>query len=100
MLDRLIAMPVFAWNPKGRNAHVSHYGPTAQDFRAAFALGEDDTMIGTQDAVGVALAAIQALNAKHDAERDARDAEIVELRAELAAIRALLAGRNVHGASR
>jgi len=36
-------------------------GPVAQDFRAAFGLGEDDKHIATVDADGVALAAIQAL---------------------------------------
>lgn len=34
----------------------------AQDFRAAFGLGEDDKHISTLEAEGVALAAIQALN--------------------------------------
>ena len=72
VLERLVEMPVFAWNPKGRNAHVNHYGPTAQDFHAAFGLGDDDKLIGSQDADGVALAAIQGLNAKVEAERDAK----------------------------
>jgi predicted lipoprotein len=36
-------------------------GPMAQDFYAAFGLGEDDKHIDTVDADGVALAAIQAL---------------------------------------
>jgi hypothetical protein len=36
----------------------------AQDFMAAFGLGDDDRLIGMQDADGVALAAIQGLNAK------------------------------------
>ncbi len=36
VLDKLAAMPVYAWSPKGRNAHVRHYGPTAQDFHAVF----------------------------------------------------------------
>jgi hypothetical protein len=36
-------------------------GPTAQDFSAAFGLGDSDTSIGTVDAEGVALAAIQGL---------------------------------------
>jgi hypothetical protein len=84
VLERLIAMPVFAWNPKGRNARVSHYGPTAQDFHAAFGLGDDDTMIGMQDADGVALAAIQGLNAKLEARLDEKEREIAALKAALA----------------
>jgi hypothetical protein len=62
VLNRLAAMPVYAWSPKGINAHVRHYGPMAQDFMAAFGLGDDNTMIGMQDADGVALAAIQGLH--------------------------------------
>jgi hypothetical protein len=34
----------------------------AQDFMKAFGVGDDDKMIGMQDADGVALAAIQGLN--------------------------------------
>jgi hypothetical protein len=64
VLARLAHLPLYEWSPKGRNAHVRHYGPMAQDFKAAFGLGEDDTTIGVQDANGVALAAIQGLNAK------------------------------------
>jgi hypothetical protein len=48
--------------PKG--ARVRHLGPVAQDFRAAFGLGRNDTTITTVDADGVALAAIQGLNQK------------------------------------
>jgi hypothetical protein len=36
-------------------------GPMAQDFYAAFGLGEDDRHIATVDADGVALAGVQAL---------------------------------------
>jgi hypothetical protein len=78
VLDRLAALPVYAWNPKGRNAHVRHYGPTAQDFRAAFGLGDDDRVIGSQDADGVALAAIQGLHAMVK-ERDAAIARQAQL---------------------
>ena len=64
VLDKVAAMPVYAWSPKGRNSHIRHYGPTAQDFYSAFGLGDTDLGIGQQDADGVALAAIQGLNAK------------------------------------
>ncbi len=43
---------------------MRHLGPVAQDFRAAFGLGRNDTTITTVDADGVALAAIQGLNQK------------------------------------
>ena len=62
ILAKLAAMPVYQWQPKGQNAHVKHFGPMAQDFMKAFGVGDDDKMIGMQDADGVALAAIQGLN--------------------------------------
>ena len=91
VLDRLAAMPVYAWSPKGRNAHVRHYGPTAQDFHAAFGLGDDDTMIGMQDADGVALAAIQGLNAKLETRIAQQSREIAALRERVDALLARLA---------
>jgi trimeric autotransporter adhesin len=86
VLDKLAAMPVYAWSPQGVNAHVRHYGPMAQDFMAAFGLGDDNTMIGMQDADGVALAAIQGL---HQAMQE-KDREISDLRRKLQAIEAKL----------
>jgi hypothetical protein len=103
VLNKLVAMPVYAWSPKGVNAHVRHYGPTAQDFHAAFGLGDTDLGIGQQDADGVALAAIQGVNAKLEAKLADLNAamtlmrvelnELRSVRAELTAIRAMLAGR-------
>ncbi len=59
ILKGVAEMPVTKWRYKGRDE--THVGPMAQDFRATFGLGEDDTGIATVDADGVALAAIQAL---------------------------------------
>ncbi|HEY0548440.1 MAG TPA: hypothetical protein VGF13_02495 [Verrucomicrobiae bacterium] len=50
---------------------VRHIGPMAQDFRSAFAVGENDRTITTVDADGVALAAIQGLNQKVEEENGA-----------------------------
>ena len=61
VLERLATVPVATWNYKAQDASVRHMGPSAQDFYAAFGLGEDDQHIATVDADGVALAAIQAL---------------------------------------
>jgi hypothetical protein len=94
VLAKLAAMPVYQWQPKGRNAHVKHFGPMAQDFHAAFGLGDDDTMIGMQDADGVALAAIQGLNARVEEQAAAlalRDARIEAQREELSALRERMA---------
>jgi hypothetical protein len=86
VLARVLELPLSEWSYKTDTA-VRHIGPTAQDFHAAFGLGSDDTTIATIDADGVALAAIQGLNARLEAEnaalRDALDA----LRAELGALR-------------
>jgi hypothetical protein len=86
VLARVLELPLSEWSYKTDTA-VRHIGPTAQDFHAAFGLGSDDTTIATIDADGVALAAIQGLNARLEAEnaalRDALDA----LRAELGAVR-------------
>ena len=43
------------------DASVRHIGPTAQDFYAAFGVGQDDTHLAALDTSGVALAAIQEL---------------------------------------
>ena len=46
---------------KSQDPSIRHVGPMAQDFHAAFRLGEDDKHISTVDADGIALVAIQAL---------------------------------------
>jgi trimeric autotransporter adhesin len=61
ILDRLVSLPIQAWNYKGESRDIRHIGPVAQDFRAAFGLGEGDKTLNTVDAQGVALAAIQGL---------------------------------------
>lgn len=61
ILRRLSQMPISRWNIIGTDPNVKHVGPTAQDFAAAFNLGNDDKLIGSVDAQGVALAAIQGL---------------------------------------
>jgi hypothetical protein len=80
-------MPVYQWNPKGANAHIRHFGPTAQDFHAAFGLGDSNLTIGQQDADGVALAAIQGLNAKLEATISDRDAKLAEQAREIAQLK-------------
>ena len=68
VLERVAAMPVYRWRYAEERAAAAHMGPVAQDFRAAFGLGDGDRTIATVDADGVALAAIQGLNAKVDAK--------------------------------
>src|SRR6185436_16670668 len=70
ILDKVAALPITQWSFK-EFPGVVHLGPTAQDFHAAFGLGASDKSISTVDADGVALAAIQALNQKLEAENAA-----------------------------
>jgi len=78
ILDRLSRIPVHTWNAKGTDPTVKHLGPTAQDFYAAFGLGDDDKSISTIDLDGVSLAAIQGLytlNQEHAQTIEALQAE-------------------------
>lgn len=87
VLDRLAAMPIRSWRYHVEAEDVRHVGPTAQDFKAAFGLGHDDKSIGTIDADGVALAAIQGLNAKLERTVAEQAGENARLRADLRALR-------------
>jgi hypothetical protein len=61
VLEKLAALPISTWNYKGDDPAVRHLGPMAQDFAAAFGLGDDDRTINMIDANGVVMVAIQAL---------------------------------------
>jgi hypothetical protein len=76
VLAKVASLPVSEWSYTAQGTGVRHLGPMAQDFRAAFGLGEDDKHISTVDEDGVALAAIKALQA----ESKAKDRQIAELR--------------------
>jgi hypothetical protein len=64
----------------------------AQDFHAAFGVGDSDKTISTVDADGVALAAIQGLNQKLEAAVKQKDVRIAELERRLAALEQLVNG--------
>jgi hypothetical protein len=82
VLARIAELPVQSWNYIADGPEVRHIGPTAQDFETVFSLGGGDTTISTIDPSGLALVAIQELTRR----LQARDAEIAELQARLAAI--------------
>ena len=82
----MVEIPIATWNYKAQDESVRHMGPMAQDFHAAFGLGVSDKLIDTIDPDGVALAAIQGLNAL---VRE-KDAEIAELRERLERLEALV----------
>lgn len=58
-------LPITNWNYIGADPDRRYIGPTAQDFQAAFGLGEDTT-ITTQDMDGVTLAAVQELGKENE----------------------------------
>jgi len=76
VLAKLAALPIATWRYRSDDPAVRHIGPMAQDFAAAFNVGDDDRHIHVVDGQGVALAAIQALHQ-----------EVAELRSQLAALR-------------
>ena len=92
ILEKVADLPITTWRYKGDDK--VHVGPTAQDFRAAFGLGENDKSIGTVDADGVSLAAIKGLNSK----LEAKETEIADLKSRLEKIEALLTAQTSGGA--
>ena len=91
ILSRLDQVPIYAWNYKTQDAAVRHLGPMAQDFNAAFEVGENNKAgekryINSLDADGVALAAIQGLN---EVVKE-KDAEIKELKQAVSELRTLV----------
>src|ERR1051326_4428085 len=82
ILDGVATLPIETWRYKGDR--IRHIGPMAQDFAAAFAVGPDDRHIDLVDASGVALAAIQALVRRVEAQ----ESELTALRAALARLQA------------
>ncbi len=67
----------FKRRPRGQ-----HIGPRAEEFAAAFGVGESDQRINMVDAFGVTLTAIQAL---HQIVQE-RESRLVALEARLAAL--------------
>ena len=84
LLAQLRQVPVREWNYKAQDRSIRHMGPTAQDFNAAFGLGDFPLRINTIDADGVALAGVKALEAR----TQALQAEVEILRQRLDALTA------------
>jgi len=87
ILHKLSLIPITAWNYKAQDAAIRHIGPMAQDFYAAFGLGESDRTISTVDADGIALISIQALyqlSLEKDKQIEQLNREIAELRQKAA----------------
>lgn len=86
VLEKVSHLPVTEWNLKTQPASIRHIGPMAQDFAAAFNVGEDDRHISTSDADGVVLAAIQGL---HQIVKE-KEAEIESLKKAVADLQELV----------
>jgi len=93
LLAKIARMSIPEWSYKDQPGSVRHIGPMAQDFHAAFGLGENPLRINMIDADGVALAAAQALEARTRAldERSQRlERENAELRERVEKLERLL----------
>jgi hypothetical protein len=91
VLSKVAALPVTEWEYKV-DPNRRYFGPMAQDFHAAFHLGDDKT-INTLDADGVLFLSVKGLLEEiklRDAaieELRTKSAEVDELKAELQALR-------------
>jgi len=85
VLERLNGIEIQTWNYLFQDRAIRHIGPMAQDFRAAFGVGEDELHINLIDASGVALSGVQGLYRM----LQQKDAELAAMRQQYAR----LAGR-------
>jgi hypothetical protein len=79
VLRNLRRMPVSTFSYTGDSGKTRHLGPVAEDFYAAFALGDSDKSINAQNMAGVSLAAVKALEDRTAHLQQAND----ELRTQL-----------------
>jgi len=71
VLEKVAQLPISEWRYKAQpDPTIRHIGPMAQDFYAAFRLGEDSLGISTIDPDGIALAAIQELQKQNKELRE------------------------------
>jgi hypothetical protein len=91
ILAKVASLPVSEWSYAAQGTGVRHMGPMAQDFRAAFGVGEDDRHIATIDEGGVALAAIKGLAARASRENASLRSQVAQEGAEIASLRSEVA---------
>jgi len=106
ILDRVHDLEISTWNYDAEGEEVRHMGPMAEDFAAAFSLGDDEGRISNVDADGVAFAAIQGLSetlderaaelADHRSTVDEQADRIDTLESENEALRERLAAVEAH----
>jgi hypothetical protein len=94
-LQKVVQLQISTWNYNAQDESIRHIGPMAQDFHAAFGVGEDDKHITAIDADGVALAAIQGLHQlimEKNCAINAQQQQINDLSERLSRLEAALAG--------
>ena len=64
ILAKVVALPIERWSYKSQDESIQHIGPMAQDFYAAFGVGENEETISSLDPDGVLFAAVQELAKK------------------------------------
>lgn len=69
VLEKVMALPIYEWNYIQDPQKARHIGPMAQDFYAAFGLGNSETNLSPSDVTGVAVAALQEMNRKVEAQQ-------------------------------
>jgi hypothetical protein len=89
ILEKIDALPLLEWNYKNEDPSVRHIGPVAQDFYSIFGVGNSSTTISTIDPSGIALAGIQALDAKGERQDGQLDDLKEQLESKTEEIRAL-----------
>jgi hypothetical protein len=87
LLRRVAELRVRYYRMKDQHDGTRHLGPVAQDFHAAFGVGENNTSINMADADGVLLAAVQALYDEMRLRDEAQQRRIAQLEAELAQLK-------------
>ncbi len=65
-MQKLQNLDILRWNYRTQDPAITHIGPVAQDFYAAFNVGMDSTAISSIDPAGIALAAIKELTRTQD----------------------------------
>jgi trimeric autotransporter adhesin len=91
VLHKVSKLPLSEWSYKGYSQR--HIGPMAQDFHALFPLNDSDKTLNDLDLHGIALAAIQGLNEKVEAQTaqlQQKDEAIRELDKSVAELKELI----------
>ena len=100
VLDRLSGIEIPLWSYRNDPTGARHLGPMADDFYQAFGLGGDAERIALTDKAGVALAAIQGLQATVRNLVAEKDRQIEALQQRVDALEAQLAASSAEGSQR